>query len=141
MVLLVIIIRIQWLVGDFVALDAFQEVVHDLLSMTFGVIRTRHLHFLYTEMISYIQVVQCTTVKAPKKAESCCFTIMLAAITSGSSQTDSTKNTCAHKHLAHAIKCSSHCTFIYLLIHQCIFKDKLEMCSTPCTHSPSQNSG
>ena len=44
--LLVMFIRIQGLVGHFVALDSLEEILHDALSVPLGVVWAGHLHIL-----------------------------------------------------------------------------------------------
>ena len=40
---------VEGLIGDFVALDPLQEVIHHILPVPFRVVRTRHLHLLESQ--------------------------------------------------------------------------------------------
>lgn len=116
---LVVTVRIQRLVCHLVALDSFEKVIHDPLPVSLRVVRTGHFHFLPKTFSTFNwgelagrrllhnavdnaninrlwvwpppdEVV----VKHSAWVRTLVHTIILAAMTSGSSQTDSTKNTC-----------------------------------------------
>lgn len=93
--LLVVFIRVQRLVRDFITLYPLQEILHDALSVPFGVIWAGHLHVLcerdacwgdWQSHITGLLVIELKDLNAS-------FTRMFVAMTSGSSHIDSTKNT------------------------------------------------
>lgn len=116
---LVVTVRIQRLVCHLVALDSFEEVVHDPLSVSLRVVWTGHFHFLPKTFSTFNwgelagqrllhntvdntninrlwlrPLLDEVVVKRSAWLRTLVHTRILAAMTSGSSQTDSTKNTC-----------------------------------------------
>lgn len=116
---LVVIVRIQRLVCHLVALDSFEKVIHDPLPVSLRVVRTGHFHFLPKTFSTFKQGelaghcllhnnvdnanINRLWVRPPTNEvvlkhsawlRTLVHTRILAAMTSGSSQTDSTKNTC-----------------------------------------------
>lgn len=84
---------VQGLIGVLITLDPLLEVLHSLLCVAVGVVRAAQLHLLSRERyrgdIRLIGSLQRVTYRNCGRA----LTTMFSAMTSGSSQTDSTKNT------------------------------------------------